>query len=55
MRLALGTTFALEFTAPLWALVLAVPFLRERISAARIGAVVLGFVGVFDHPASWCR
>jgi drug/metabolite transporter (DMT)-like permease len=30
MRLPLGTTFALEFTAPLWALVLAVPFLRAN-------------------------
>ena len=46
MRLPLGTTFALEFTAPAWTLVLAVLFLRERISAARIGAVVLGFIGV---------
>jgi drug/metabolite transporter (DMT)-like permease len=46
MRLPLGTTFALEFTAPVWTLVLAVLFLHERISVARIGAVVLGFVGV---------
>lgn len=46
MRLPLGTVFALEFTAPAWTLVLAVLFLRERISTARIGAVALGFIGV---------
>jgi drug/metabolite transporter (DMT)-like permease len=46
MRLPLGTTFALEFTAPAWTLVLAVLFLHERISIARVGAVVLGFIGV---------
>ncbi len=46
MRLPLGTTFALEFTAPAWTLILAVLFLHERISTARIGAVVLGFIGV---------
>ena len=46
MHLPLGTTFALEFTTPAWTLLLAVLFLHERISAARIGAVVLGFIGV---------
>ena len=52
MRLPLGTVFALEFTAPAWTLVLAVLFLRERFSTARIGAVGLGFLGVLIilHP-----
>ncbi|MCW3477553.1 DMT family transporter [Limobrevibacterium gyesilva] len=44
--LPLATVFALEFTTPAWTLVLAVLFLRERLSTARIGAVVLGFIGV---------
>lgn len=44
--LPLATVFALEFTAPAWTVVLAVTFLRERLSTARIGAVVLGLCGV---------
>jgi drug/metabolite transporter (DMT)-like permease len=42
----LATVFALEFTTPAWALVLAVPVLRERMTASRIGAVALGLLGV---------
>jgi drug/metabolite transporter (DMT)-like permease len=38
--------FALEFTAPAWALLLAVVFLNERMTASRLGAVVLGLLGV---------
>jgi drug/metabolite transporter (DMT)-like permease len=44
--LPLATVFALEFTTPAWTVVLAVLFLHERISVARVGAVVLGLVGV---------
>ena len=44
--LPLATVFALEFTAPAWAMLLAVLFLRERITAGRVAAVVLGFIGV---------
>ena len=44
--LPLATVFALEFTTPAWTLLLAVTFLRERLTTARIGAVVLGFIGV---------
>lgn len=44
--LPLATVFALEFTAPAWTTLLAVLFLGERTTPARIGALVLGFVGV---------
>jgi len=44
--LPLATVFALEFTAPAWALLLAMPVLGERMTASRIGAVVLGLMGV---------
>jgi drug/metabolite transporter (DMT)-like permease len=37
---------AIEFTMPVWTAILAVAFLGERLGAARIGAVVLGLVGV---------
>ncbi len=37
--------FALEFTAPLWVAILAPLFLGEKLTAARIGAAVLGFGG----------
>jgi drug/metabolite transporter (DMT)-like permease len=44
--LPLATVFALEFTMPAYAAILAVVFLRERMTAGRIGVVVLGFLGV---------
>ncbi|MCX7382913.1 MAG: DMT family transporter [Alphaproteobacteria bacterium] len=44
--LPIATVFALEFTAPAWTVVLAVLFLGERLTAGRVGAVVLGFAGV---------
>jgi drug/metabolite transporter (DMT)-like permease len=37
---------ALTFTSPLWGVLLAVIFLGERLSAARVLAVVAGFAGV---------
>jgi len=37
---------AIEFTMPIWTALLAVPFLGERLGAARIVAVALGLVGV---------
>jgi len=37
---------AIEFTMPIWTAILAVAFLGERLSLPRIGAVVLGLVGV---------
>ncbi len=44
--LPLANVFALEFTAPAWVGLLAVLILRERMSASRLAAIVLGFVGV---------
>jgi drug/metabolite transporter (DMT)-like permease len=46
LLLPLATVFALEFTAPAWALLLALPVLGERMTASRIGAVVLGLMGM---------
>jgi drug/metabolite transporter (DMT)-like permease len=44
--LPLATVFALEFTMPAYAAILAVVFLGERVTAGRVGVVVLGFLGV---------
>jgi drug/metabolite transporter (DMT)-like permease len=44
--LALGDALALQFTLPLWVVVMAALFLRERVDGARWGIVVLGFAGV---------
>jgi drug/metabolite transporter (DMT)-like permease len=46
LLLPLATVFALEFTTPAWALLLAVPVLGERLTVSRVGAVVLGLLGV---------
>lgn len=44
--LPLATVFALEFTMPMWVALLAVPMLGERLSVARVGSVIVGFLGV---------
>jgi drug/metabolite transporter (DMT)-like permease len=44
--LPLATVFALEFTLPIWVAILAVLFLRERLTAGRVASIVLGFAGV---------
>jgi drug/metabolite transporter (DMT)-like permease len=44
--LPLATVFALEFTMPAWVAVFAVLVLGERMTASRVGALVLCFVGV---------
>ncbi|HEX8663062.1 MAG TPA: DMT family transporter [Beijerinckiaceae bacterium] len=44
--LPLATVFALEFTLPIWVALLAVTFLRERLTSGRIASIVLGFIGV---------
>jgi drug/metabolite transporter (DMT)-like permease len=44
--LPLAVVFALEFTTPAWVTLLAVLILRERLTASRLAAVVLGFLGV---------
>ena len=42
----LADVFALEFTAPIWTVIFAFLFLRERISLSRLGGVGIGFVGI---------
>jgi drug/metabolite transporter (DMT)-like permease len=44
--LPLATVFALEFTLPIWVALLAIVFLHERLTEARIASIVLGFAGV---------
>jgi drug/metabolite transporter (DMT)-like permease len=44
--LPLATVFALEFTMPAYAAILAVIFLGEKVTVGRVGVVVLGFLGV---------
>ena len=46
LLLPLATVFALEFTMPAWTTLLAAMFLGERLTVSRIGAVILGLVGV---------
>ena len=42
----LAEVFALEFTTPIWTLILAALILGERITLVRVAAVILGFAGV---------
>ena len=44
--LPLATVFALEFTMPAWTILLAPFFLGEHMTRSRVGAVILGLVGV---------
>jgi drug/metabolite transporter (DMT)-like permease len=44
--LPFATVFSLETTNPVWTTVLAALLLGERLTPARIGAIILGFVGV---------
>lgn len=44
--LPLAEVFALEFTVPIWTLLVASVFLKEKITATKIVAVFLGLVGV---------
>ena len=46
LLLPLATVFSLEFTTPAWTALLASLFLGERITQSRLGAVLLGVVGV---------
>lgn len=49
----LAQVFALEFTSPLWVVVLAPLFLGERLTPARAVAAVLGFAGVLIIAQPW--
>src|SRR5262249_30746478 len=44
--LPFATVFALEFTTPAWVALFAVLILGERMTASRIGVVVLGLAGI---------
>lgn len=44
--LPLATVFSLEFTTPIWVAILGAAFLGRRLSAACVGGLLLGFVGV---------
>jgi drug/metabolite transporter (DMT)-like permease len=44
--LPFATVFALEFTTPAWVALFAVLILGERVTASRIGVVVLGLAGI---------
>jgi drug/metabolite transporter (DMT)-like permease len=44
--LPFATVFALEFTTPAWVALFAVLLLGERMTASRIGVVVLGLAGI---------
>lgn len=54
----LSQLFALEFTSPLWVMVLSLPLLGERITRANVLAAGIGFIGVllvtrpFGQPLS---
>lgn len=49
----LAQVFALEFTSPLWVVVLAALFLGERLTAVKILAGLLGFVGILIVVRPW--
>jgi drug/metabolite transporter (DMT)-like permease len=42
----LAVLISIEFTTPIWTAILAVSFLGERLSKARLASIVLGLVGV---------
>ncbi len=42
----LAQVFALEFTMPIWVALLAVMFLKERMTVGKLVAIVFGFAGV---------
>ena len=44
--LPLATVFAIEFTTPMWGVLLAVAFLGERMTQGRWVALALGFAGI---------
>lgn len=43
--LPLAQVFALEFTLPIWAAILAPLILKERLTPVRLGAIAIGFTG----------
>lgn len=49
----LGEATALLFAAPLFITLLSIPLLREKVGPLRLGAVVVGFLGVIIMQRSW--
>jgi drug/metabolite transporter (DMT)-like permease len=49
----LAQVIALEFTMPLWAMLLAVVVLGERLTAVRVGLGLLGFSGILVITRPW--
>ncbi|MCH2548628.1 MAG: DMT family transporter [Alphaproteobacteria bacterium] len=47
IMLPLSEVFAIEFTTPAWAALIAAIFLGEKLNRGRIIAVILGLIGVF--------
>lgn len=45
--IALAQLFALEFTSPIWVILMAAVFLGERLTSYKIAAALLGFAGVW--------
>ena len=45
-QITLAQLFALEFTSPVWVILLAPMFLGERLTPMRLAAAILGFLGV---------
>lgn len=50
----LAQVFAIEFTSPLWIILLSPIFLAERLTPLRLGAAALGFLGILivAHPGA---
>ena len=45
--LPLAQVFALEFTSPIWVVVLSPLLLGEKLTRSRVGVALLGFIGIF--------
>jgi drug/metabolite transporter (DMT)-like permease len=49
----LAQVFALEFTMPLWAMLMAIFILGERLTRRRLGVALAGFVGILIITRPW--
>lgn len=49
----LAQVFALEFTTPVWAMFLAIPVLKERLTPMRLVTAAIGFCGVLLVARPW--
>ncbi len=45
-HIAIAEVFTIEFTVPIWTLLLAAVFLGEKVTPVRLLAVILGFIGI---------